>query len=1249
MSKIVEIESALERINGDVFQDFCNHFLYLKLNPNSITPIGSVIGKEKSRKGIPDSYFKNSNDELIFAEYTTKERIKTSKSFFKKLQSDIKNCFNTLKTGLKPEEIDKVVLCFTDRIKPEEHIQLELLCKKYNPKCVLELKGIRDLAFAVLDHPTLGRYIGINIGTDQILEPSEFIANYEKNKISTPLSNTFWGREKEIADGFKCLEENNILLIFGSAGAGKSKFAIELAKRYSDLRNVTFLCIGNKGISIWEDLKTMIRKDKQYVLLIDDANRLANNFQLILSLLEDSAPNGLKIIATVRDYAFPVIKTIASKYEYSVLEIHAFSNDEIVNILKSPDFQINDPAYLDRILNISKGNARLAIMCAKIALRSSNITLLHDASQIYDEYFEPLYSEVLLLKEPITLKTLALISFFSRIDKSNRGFCDNVFGRLEISENLFWETCYSLHEYELVDLFEQQVVKISDQIFATYIFYEAVIESEVISLNFFLDNYLDYENRIKDTLMPVLNMFNYKKIEHKLKPIILDKWVEIEKHSNFQKSLKYIDLFWFYLGPQFFVFLKKHIDGQEWEHANEYRYTYERNEFSHGVGTDLDILSRYRFHEDELFKDSLELLCYYAFHNSSKMPALIFLFKETYCFSRLGYLNDYRIQHMLFNLLIENAKSDENKIIYENLLAEILPHFLKIEFKESEGNGRAFTLYTFHLGLSESIKSFREKCFSFLLSTANKKAILRVLSHVSSYEYKDCKEILQFDKAHFFKIIDKHLSPDLFEDCFVVQNIFGELRWLDVKLPPLLVKKFKVKMFRLAEILHRDRQRKRELGWEEEIKWHEKELLDYCRYFELSDYNLLFENVVSILNAGDELNSGNFKNQYASSMDTIFCNLAKTDKNLFLEVLKLNFGNFLFNLNYNYVFNCFFHATPQQYFELYEVVRELKENIKFSFHLCININFVEERHLQIFYNDLINTINSISKQYIFWDLTFISKYTKLKDEKEIYYEVLNMILTKIKKEEVKISVGEPFLERCIKFDDFSIDLLIEGYLYSNRFEQHFDYKKKIFKGLLQRDSNLIIKYLIFNTPNRISYHDLEFEHFDFIWELENITEIITSIFEYFIATETFHFSERAVSAFFPQLQDKFENKPINYLKEVIDLNFVKIKYMEFVFSIICYKYPTLKMDFLERFLKLNSDINDFKNLEIIQRSRGWTGSYIPILEEEITTWNNVLLVIESLPKRLDYIEHKEYVSCMTEYCKSRIKEEMIREFYDDFR
>lgn len=51
MSIINKIEVALQQINDAIFQELCNQYLVRLYNLHSLTPTGSVIGKEKTRKG----------------------------------------------------------------------------------------------------------------------------------------------------------------------------------------------------------------------------------------------------------------------------------------------------------------------------------------------------------------------------------------------------------------------------------------------------------------------------------------------------------------------------------------------------------------------------------------------------------------------------------------------------------------------------------------------------------------------------------------------------------------------------------------------------------------------------------------------------------------------------------------------------------------------------------------------------------------------------------------------------------------------------------------------------------------------------------------------------------------------------------------------------------------------------------------------------------------------------------------------
>ncbi|MCD4677196.1 MAG: hypothetical protein K8S18_14555 [Desulfobacula sp.] len=1249
MSKIIEIEDALKRINGDNFQEFCNHYLFYKLNPNSIDPIGSVIGKEKSRKGIPDSYFTTKDGELIFAEYTTKEKLEKGNSFLDKLKSDIENCFDHSKTSLKPDEINKVILCFTSRINPKERLELQNLCDKFNHKCSLELIGIRDLSYTVLDYPILGDYLGIKLSTEQIQKPSDFIADHEKSKLSTPLSNTFLGRKNEMENGLIKLEKHNVLLIHGAPGTGKSKYAIELSKKYTQSQNdVTFLCIGNKGRPIWEDLKTFIRKDKKYILLVDDANRLAKNYQWILSLLNDNLDGNLKIIVTVRDYALVQIKEISDGFNYESIEINVFTDDEIKEIIKSKDFDIQEPADIDRILKIARGNARLAIMSAKVASESKNILTLNDASQIYDEYFNPILNEVQILNDSITLKALSVISFFGKIDKDNRELCNNIFLNLEIEENSFWEICYSLNENELVDLFEQQVVKISDQIFSTYIFYKAVIDLEIISFNFFLDNYLEYESRISDTIIPVLNTFNYKKIEEKLKPIILAKWNNISSLNDYEKSLKYLDLFWFYLSSQVLVFFKRHIDSQQEPDIRNYRYTYELNEFSYGAGKDIEMLSRFKNLHPEEFKDALELLSYYGIKIPDKLPAIIYTLKEKFNFTRLGYRHGDYIQHIVLDFLIDKAENSKDKLIFENILLELIPNYLKIEYTEHEGNGRQITIYTYQLWLSESIKKFRKKCFDYLDKKAigNKPLVLKTINSFNIFDYKKSKEIYEYDKVYIFSLIDKYFNPEEFEDCFVFHSLTENLELIEFDYPKGLKSKFNNNLYRLAEILKSDRKRRRKISWQEEEKLHEKELIEYCNEFNITDYIKLFDNVGLILK---NTHASHIEYQYYNALNIIIGDIAKKDYKLFIKLIDECVSRFDYKINYSYIFYSYCKYNPKFYNELFLSIKKFRTAIKLEYHQVLLTEQINSEQVGVFYKDFIRTIKSIENQYFFRDLTFISKYAKNVSEINIYIEILDIILAKIEKNDVKISVGARFIERCLSFSDFPFDKITKVYLYAHKFEENFDYKKELLKKLVEKENHVLFELLSFNSPERLSYHDLEHENFDFIWELNNYEEIVKSLIDYFLKNNPYLFWERAINAFFPQSNDKYGNKPTIFLENMISNYSDNEKYMEVCFNIICYAHPDKRDHFLHLFLTKNTNFKLFENLELVKRGGVYTGSRIPYFENDKLSWQRVLSVIDKMPNRLDFIEHKGYVNQQIEYCSLNIKREMKREFLDDFR
>lgn len=97
MNFIKQIEAGLLAINQARFQDLINHLLHVQGRTFIAAP-GSVVAKEKTSKGAPDSFFSDKG-KFCFVECTTMERIGESKMFFNKLLKDVYHCFDESKTG----------------------------------------------------------------------------------------------------------------------------------------------------------------------------------------------------------------------------------------------------------------------------------------------------------------------------------------------------------------------------------------------------------------------------------------------------------------------------------------------------------------------------------------------------------------------------------------------------------------------------------------------------------------------------------------------------------------------------------------------------------------------------------------------------------------------------------------------------------------------------------------------------------------------------------------------------------------------------------------------------------------------------------------------------------------------------------------------------------------------------------------------------------------------------------------------
>jgi hypothetical protein len=273
----------------------------------NINPIGSVIGADKVRKATPDTFIKQSNGRYVFFEHTTQKD-----NVYGKIDGDLDKCFDKKKTGISPEDIQEVVICHTSNLYPDE---VNTLAEKCRMKCInLNIYGNGTISFDLFNEfPDLAReFLGIEIDTGQIITSEKFVAN--NIKLATRLNTAFHFHAEEIKLILDGLENEDLAIISGRPGIGKTRLALECCNQFKKLHpEYDVWCISNKGLDLVNDLHAYFSEKGQFLILVDDANRISQ-FEHIMHLLrEQREDQQIKVISTVRDYALTKIHKLSEQ------------------------------------------------------------------------------------------------------------------------------------------------------------------------------------------------------------------------------------------------------------------------------------------------------------------------------------------------------------------------------------------------------------------------------------------------------------------------------------------------------------------------------------------------------------------------------------------------------------------------------------------------------------------------------------------------------------------------------------------------------------------------------------------------------------------------------------------------------------------------------------------------------------------------------------------------------------------------
>lgn len=1220
------IEQKLIAIDPAGFQNLCDAYLILRENEySSLNRTGSQLGKQKTVIGTPDSFVRLEDNKLAYIEYTTQAESKVSK-----IIDDINKCLDESKTGVSPEKLYQIIVCFNSRLTVKEEIEIQKYIESKSKK--IELIGIDILALEILSkYVLLSRdFLGIPIDTGQILPFDKFIAEYNNkaNQLSTPLDNEFLHRNIELQEILDYLGIGDLLLLSGAPGVGKTKIGIKAIQEFIE-KNTTYTsyAIAKKDVDIYEDLKIQLSVDKDYILLIDDANRQLSNFTQILGVFKEERKGNIKIIITVRNYALNDIYKLTNELDKHIVEIKKFTDEEITQIIASDSFKILNNKYQKKIVEISDGNARLAVMAARLANEKQTKFLWGDVSDLFDSYFDKFISDFDLFKNKTILKVLGIVSFFFTINRNNKTFIESLIKIFDIDYYEFNEAIEELHKRELIEV-QFNRARVSEQVMATYFFYKVFIKDNILSFKLLLKNFFtDWKPRFTDSIIPANNSFGYENVITKIEHDLSEYFQTIS--GNEEAIIDFFDLFWFYKQEDTISYFYHKTSQLPEPVSLIYLTHYETNDFVYNKEQTLDFISRFFNHLTEWFKPSIELGFEYIRKKPEHLPEFIRRIRENLMFDESDERLDFKRQVDFIDILIENFKS--NKPHYISAFFALAKSFLAHSFHVTHG-GRKHTItwYNYPLPFYDVTKELRTKIWETLFKNYEvyPDEVFDVIKDFKPTRQDLIPDIMDYDLSLLVPFISEKLSPNIFKHAYFVHDMIywndreGKIKnrsYRDLK------QKFLTEEYLTFCKLDWNRLRdKHEFDydfndWKEYDNLKSEEIRKSFVFRDEADFQKLLTAISNFksIKEKDYILTG-------QSIDIVVEENFIRNNELGFRLLKTILSNYPSGLNLLYKsVNTIVNLSKDWASRLWTEL-ENWNNENSLFWRIIFFNYLPDSLINEYYCEkLYVTIKSIDK-YAYLYLELYSKYNLI--DKQITKNILITVSNKINNQNIIITFSDDVFEKNLEYFDHDYELIrlsyFQQYSISNR---SFDYRSMGFAKIFENYPHFLKDFVSeYYTDDSLNNDDSSL-NLSFIWDTKLNYKIIEESMDLVIKKNPYcGIGDHSINIFFNKLNDNQITNAIEFSKLYLSNNKDDCQKINLIFDGIRHCLNNLFEEILLYFLTINSEPEIFQKIDWVGNVGVQVGE-VNFGELYAKKWENILEIVNKSKNTLAMIPIKAYL------------------------
>lgn len=1256
MTTINQIEQRILQMDGGEFHKLCDAYLsavgYGK--PNSF---GSVSGTNKVRKGTPDTFFERPNGNFVFAEYTTQQD-----RLLGKLETDLKKCFDEKKTKIPINKIEEIVMCYTGQLEPAAVLSLQSKCQGIKLTLFSLSALVTDL---VNQHFLVRHFLGLSLDTGQVIPLEAFPAVYGKSKFANTLETNFHFREKEIEDFSNTLESYDLIVISGKPGVGKSRFALEGCRNFV-AKNPEYKAysIVSQSQELYEDLKEQFSHPGQFLILVDDANRVINFSYFMYLLRNRKDDQKIKIVATVRDYALDKIKNDISYYPHHTIQLGRFTDDQIKELAKD-EFGILNSSYLERIVAISGGNPRIAVMTSKVAVEENTLQSINDVSALYDEYFSSIKEDLQSFGESDLLKTAGIIAFLRAVDRTNEQMMASIQQSFHISPDVFWNCAFRLHELEMVDMYEDEVVRISDQVLSTYLFYSAFFKEKVLDFSDILQNYFPgSRSKIVDALNPTLSAFDQNALFDSMRSKVQKIWENFVSLNDDENLLVLAELFWYLLQTETLSFVKRRISQSQFAAADfsQLEQLDDNKLNSVSIITELRLLGYFRHASSDLRNIALEILLEYMKIRPVDILQVLHLLVDDYGFNHFSNQTGVALQQQVIDLLWEHAENGNNEL-YSRFFISIAKEYLKTHFQTYEPRLKlTYNIYDFDLQPNPDILQLRNTIFNCLFKlykNYEKHVFIVFENYVGVHHRSTSKEIFSNDSASLIEFIQTNLSPETFAHNVFVNNYLDFLENREVAFDINLCNKFQNEVFLIYKLLLGNRRDAVHYGHEEYQRLRIERFTLYFADFSDVDVKRFIDLCLEIGNSANQARN-RYKVTFGFGMAMNV--LAETRQGLFEVAIRhyLQYGDKL-DLSPGYIVGSYMriHGKEKTFKFFNGLDYPTKKRWLCGYYQMLSPGEIVANDLlelyQLFeeseYSQLPNDLDFLLN-YLPFDHRVVAKVAQLVlDKGDLQYSAWALNLITNPHSDINKHLANLFKD--------DLQTLTKIYLVVEADKDGNDHDLITLSKILELAPEFINEYIewIYRLREEGSRWHHDSHDYSTLWRHQNYREIFNKIVELVynkrmndLMNDLWHHIE--IRQFFrslgeERLEIEIESKQGQLLMEQIRLHHQNIDFIEFLFEAIAYFPSEQRLRLIFTFLQHNKNFVDFKRLDIEPAGMSWSGSAVPVYQERIDYLKSILQMLNNI----ELLEHRTYIQQRIDSWERQKNREKKRDFIgdDDFR